>query len=445
MKGHRLAAQSPRRSRHRPFLRQPSLRRTASAFAVLTALVSAPPLSADGARDWPQYRGPNADGISAERNFDPLWSEDEPELLWKVPLGSGFSALSIVDQRIYTLFGRSGKEYLGAFSTLDGTALWRLVLGPERGDQFGDGPRSTPVIDGETVFSVGAFGILVAADARTGGERWRVDLRRTVGARVPTWGVSAQPAVVGDILIHNAGGRDHATVALDKATGRIVWSSGSDIPGYSQPLVAEIAGRRQAVIFSGTQVTALDPEDGTQLWSEPWSTSYDVNAATPILIPPNRLFISSGYQTGAAMLEIHRREASFEVVRQWSNRSMRNQFSSSIYRDGFIYGFDNKILKCLDARTGEERWAQRGFGHGSLLWADGHLIILGDRGLIAVAETTPEAYRERSRAQVLKGKHWTVPTLYGGRLFIRNENDLACFDVSKEAPEGIEATPEPST
>lgn len=403
----------------------------AAACGIAWLLLGAPLLAA--AADWPQFRGPAANGISTETGFDVAWQEGEPAMLWKVPLGSGFSGLSIVDNRLYTLFGKDGREFLGAFATADGGTLWRLTIGPERGDQFGDGPRTTPVVEGDTVYAVGAFGIVVAADAATGGERWRVDLRETVGARVPTWGVAAQPAIVGDLLIHNAGGSGHAVVALDRKDGSLVWKSGDDIAGYSQPLVAELAGRQQVVIFSGTQVLAIDPKDGKVLWHEPWKTSYDVNAATPILVPPNRLFIASGYDTGAAMLEVKAKDGGFAVERLWSSQGMKNQFSSSVYRDGFLYGFDNKILKCLDAATGSERWATRGFGHGSLLWADGKLVILGDRGALAIAEATPAGYRELARAQPLEGKHWTVPTLYGGRLYIRNENHLAALDVSGAA------------
>lgn len=403
---------------------------TAAAVHLVAAIAT---LAATQPADWPQYRGPSADGISTETGVT-AWGDAGPAVIWRVPLGSGFSGLSAVGGRIYTLYGTGGKEHLGAFSAADGSLLWRLTLGAERADRFGSGPRATPILDGGTVYAVGALGTIVAADARSGKERWRVDAKQAFGARVPTWGVAAQLALIDGRLIHNSGGPGHEVVALDPADGSLLWQTGNESAGYSQPLAIEVAGRRQIVVLSGSRLLGLDPAKGTMLWSEPWKTSYDVNAATPIFVPPDRLFVSTGYDTGAALFRIvasgEDAGGKLRVQRVWSNRGMKNQFSSSVLHRGFIYGFDNKILKCLDAATGEERWATRGFGHGSLLWADGKLVILGDGGLLALAEATPEGYRELARAQPMEGKHWTVPTLYGGRLFIRNEKEMLCLKVS---------------
>ena len=158
------------------------------------------------------------------------------------------------------------------------------------------------------------------------------------------------------------------------------------------------------------------------LWKKTWKTSYDVNAATPIFIPPDRVFVASGYDTGGALLKVKRQADRTTVEEVWRSRGMKNQFSSSIYVDGYIYGFDNSTFKAIDARTGQEAWAARpGLGHGSLTYADGHLFVLGDRGKLVLVEATPEAYREKASVQLLKGKCWTVPTLSNGRLFVRNE------------------------
>jgi hypothetical protein len=184
------------------------------------------------------------------------------------------------------------------------------------------------------------------------------------------------------------------------------------------------------IFFTGSRLVAVAPDDGKPLWDVRWKTSYDVNAATPIFIPPDRLFVASGYDTGAALFRIEGGGGTARAEELWRTRGMKNQFSSSIYKDGYLYGFDNAILKCLDAATGEERWKARGFGHGSLTYADGHLIVLGDRGDLALVEATPEAYREKGRAAVLSGKCWTVPTLAGGRLYLRNEREIVALDVA---------------
>ncbi len=337
---------------------------TILAVAAAVALLSAP----GAAADWPQFRGPDRDGISAETGLLSSWPEGGPKELWRVPLGEGYSALAVVGGRIYTLYADGDDELAVCLAAADGKEIWRYRLGDNWKDMMGNGPRSTPTVVDGTVYVLGAHATLAALDAATGAERWRQDLTRTVGARPPTWGVSTSPLVEGELLILDAGGRGgHSIVALDRHSGELVWHAESDKAGYAAPLPVTVDGRRQVVMFTGTQVVGVDPADGRVLWKRPWKTSYDVNAATPVFIPPNRLFVASGYSTGGALFELEADGGATRVTRLWSNRNMRNQFSSSVYHDGHLYGFDNATLKCLDARTGEERWAVReGFGHGSL-------------------------------------------------------------------------------
>ena len=296
---------------------------------------------------------------------------------------------------------------------------------------MGSGPRSTPTVADGVVYVLGAHCTLAAIDTDTRKELWRQELRTTIGSRPPTWGVSTSPVVEGELLILDAGGSGgNSIVALKRATGELVWHAESDKAGYATPLPLTIAGSRQVVMFTGTQVVSVDPADGRVLWKRPWKTSYDVNAAMPVFIPPNRLFVASGYSTGGALFELEVDGTTTHVSQLWTSPKMRNQFSSSIYHEGHIYGFDNGTLKCLDARTGEEKWATRsGFGHGSLTLADGYLYVLGDRGKLALVEATPDGYRENGSVEALKGKCWTVPTLAGGRLYLRNEKHLVALDV----------------
>jgi len=164
-------------------------------------------------------------------------------------------------------------------------------------------------------------------------------------------------------------------------------------------------------------------------WRHPWQTSYDVNAATPIFIPNDKVFISSGYGVGATVLQIQSQGGSMKVEPVWRSRVMKNHWASSILHQGYIYGFDDGILACIDANTGEQQWQQRGFQKGSLIFADGHLIILGERGNLALAEATPSAYKEKATAEVLRGKCWTMPTLAGGKLYVRNQSEILCLDM----------------
>jgi outer membrane protein assembly factor BamB len=219
-------------------------------------------------------------------------------------------------------------------------------------------------------------------------------------------------------------------VAFDKRSGKTVWRSQTDKAGYSTPIAVTISGQRQVVFFTGTTVAALSPQDGSLLWKQPWKTSYDVNAAAPLFIPPDRIFISSGYDVGAAVYRVKAGKEGFGVEQVWRNREMKNKFSSSVLHDGYIYGFDEKIFKCIVAATGETRWQARSFGHGSLIYADGHFLVLSDKGSLALVQATAEEFREKARAQIFEGKTWTVPTLSDGKLYLRDQKELVALDVS---------------
>ncbi len=281
------------------------------------------------------------------------------------------------------------------------------------------------------VYALGAKGRMAALQASSGLVLWQRDLKEELSSRPPRWGVSTSPLLEGELLILDAGGPDGGSVAaLDRRTGEAVWSAASDKAGYSAPIAVSVGGMRQVLVFSGTQLVSVNPGDGQVLWSKGWKTAYDVNAATPIFIPPDKVFVASGYDTGAALIQVVRRGDGARVEEVWRSRGMKNQFSSSIHLDGFIYGFDNATFKALDARTGREAWSVRpGLGHGSLTYADGHLSVLGNRGKLVLVEATPEAYREKASVQVLRGKCWTVPTLLNGRLFLRNEKEIVALDV----------------
>lgn len=395
------------------------------AVAVLLATTSV------GAAEWPQFRGPNRDGLSPETGLDLTWGASGPRVVWRVPGGKGYSGLSIAGGRLFTLVAQGRDELAVAHDLGDGRLLWSVHLDAAFEDSMGDGPRATPTVADGVVYALGARGVLAAIDAASGEVRWRSDLKRLVGARPPQWGVSTSPLLLGDRLLLDAGGRDGASVvALDRRDGSVQWTSQSDIAGYSAPIEVVAEGVRQVVFFTGTRIVSVDPEDGSAYWSLPWRTSYDVNAATPVVVAPNRLFVSSGYDVGGALLRLGAAGGRATVSELWRNREMKNQFSSSIYDRGILYGFDNKTLKAVDARDGSELWAQRGLGHGSLILADGRLVVLGERCDLVIAEATGEAYRELARAVPLAGKCWTAPSLAGGRLYLRNEEEIVSIDVA---------------
>lgn len=379
---------------------------------------------------WPHYRGPRGDGRSPETGLDFSWSEGEPRELWRFPLGEGYSGISIADGRVFTMFAAGDDEFLVAVDAASGKELWRRRTGDNRRDQFGNGPRSTPTVVGDTVYALGALGKLHALKSASGEPAWSIDLVETYGARVPTWGISTSITHHSGRLLVDAGGREgHSLLALDPKTGELLWHSQTDKPGYSTPSVASIGGEEHALFFTGTALVAVSPSDGKLLWRHPWSTSYDVNAAMPIFLPPDRIFVSSGYDTGSAMLKIQKTESGYKPTELWSNRLMRNHFNSSVLVADHLYGFDNGTLKCIDVATGEQKWAQRGFAKGSLLYADGKLLILSERGVLAAADATPTEYRETGRAQIFNAKTWTMPTLANGILFLRSEKEMVALNL----------------
>lgn len=377
------------------------------------------------AADWPQFRGPNRDGISPEPAVLKSWPASGPKVLWKAPVGEGYSQVVSVKGRLYTLAQQGEEQVALAFDAATGKRLWRTRVDREYNDGQGDGPRSTPTVDGELVYVLSAHGKLAALRAASGQVAWQHDLRAEYGANPPQWGVSTSPLVEGNLLIVNVGGSGNKSiVAFDKTTGKPVWTSQGDAAGYSAPIAITVRGVRQVIVFTADAILSISPKDGRLFWRSGWKTDYDVNAATPIFFPPDRVFVSSGYGTGSALLQIRRTD----VVEVWRSKDMKNQFSSSVLHDGIIYGFDNSTLKAIEAATGKERWKQRGFGHGSLILAGGHLIVLSDRGKLALVQATPEAYRELGNAQVLEGKCWTAPSLADGRLYLRNEEQLIALD-----------------
>lgn len=382
--------------------------------------------------DWPQWRGPNRDGISKETGILKTWPESGPQVLWSAPSGDGYSGISVTNGRLYTMYGEGSDEIAICLDAISGEELWRFKMDSKYTNQFGHGPRSTPTVDGNLVFVLSAKGKLFALNAAKGTEVWGHDLHNEYGGKIPTWGVSTSPLVEGNMLIVDVGGKDgYGLVAFNKKDGKVIWKSDSGIPGYSAPIAVTVNGARQILSFAGKALVSVSPKDGKQYWRFSWVTSYDVNAATPVFIKPDKVFISSGYNTGAAVLKMKAANGAVEIEVLWKGRAMRNHFSSSILVGDYLYGFDEGTLRCVNVNTQESTWAKRGFGKGSLMYADGHLIVLSEKGLLVFVEATPEAFIQKASAQVLKGRCWTVPTLVNGMLYVRNQKEMLCLDLSR--------------
>jgi outer membrane protein assembly factor BamB len=415
---------------------------TAAALtAAVTVAATAPVRRAGGAagEGWPQFRGPHRDGVAPAVALLSAWPASGPPQLWRVPIGEGYSHLTVVEGRVYTLFGTRDSEYLGAFDAASGRQLWVQRTDSELINDQGNGPRSTPTYDAGTLYVQSAKGRLLAVTAASGKVVWSHDMAAEYGARMPTWGSASSPLVEGDLLLVAAGGSPRrSAMAFDKHTGKVVWSALDEKPGYASPIALTAAGERQAIFFTGGSVAALSPRDGRLLWQVPWETDFDVNAATPLFIAPDKLFISSGYDTGAAVFQIRAAAGAggtrLTAEPLWKSRVLKNQFSSTVLGGDYLYGFDNGTFKCVNAATGEERWKQRGLGHGSVIRSGNLLVVLAESGKLVLVDAAPDAYHERASAQVFSGRSWTGPSLAGTTLFLRNAETMAAFDLAASHP-----------
>ena len=384
------------------------------------------------AADWPQWFGPNRDGVSAETGLLKNWPDSGPVFLWRTPLGEGFSSIAIARGAAYTMFAEGKDEYAVCLDAATGEERWRVRTPRSNFSdwQGGNGPRSTPIIDKERAFFFGANGQLYALNIEDGEIVWTHHFQTEFISDPPHWGFSTSPLLEGKLLIVEVGGPSGKSfIAFDKTTGRVAWASQDDAPSYASPIAITVSDVRQIVFFPVSGLVGVAAKDGRFLWRHPWQTGPDVNAATPLFLAPDRLFISSGYGKGAAVIQLVSQKGQFSVKKVWRNRSMKNQFATSIHHEGHLYGFDNAILKCIAADTGQEQWRKRGFQKGSLIFADGHLIVLGEQGKLALVEATPEAYIEKASAQVLSPRCWTPPTLSNGRLYLRNHSEMVCLEV----------------
>ena len=396
--------------------------------ALLAALGFSILATAAGA-DWLQYRGPTQNGVVAEKL--PLALPSAPKVLWKAQTGTSTAGVTVSGDRAFTMGNyEKSKDVIVCLDVKSGKEVWKhefpLALDP---NSFEGGPRSTPTVDGSVVFTMSHQGDLWALNAATGKAIWYKHAQKDLGGKRPGWGYACSPLVEGNLLLIDAGGTGSSTIALNKTNGDVVWKSGDDGAGYASPVVADLGGKRTAVMFKGEAVVGLAVKDGKELWRTPWKTSYNVNAATPV-IDGNTVLISSGYGSGATLLEV----GASGVIEKWRNKSLRAHCNSPVIHQGAIYGIDGNTgggnLVCLDLATGAVKWTEKSVKGGSLILAGGKLICLTEKGELVIADATPGAFHAVLRAPVMEKRCWVQPTLSGGRLFVKNnEGDLSCLDL----------------
>jgi outer membrane protein assembly factor BamB len=381
--------------------------------------------------DWPQWRGVNRDGKSTETGLLKSWPQGGPQRVWQASgAGEGYSSFSVAGGRLYTLGARGTTEYVMAFDEASGKKVWEVAHGRRFSNDRGDGPRATPTVDGSQLYAYGASGDLSALDAATGKTLWKVNVLQQFGGGNIVWGLSESPLVLRDRVIVNAGGRNASIVALSKKDGSALWRSQSDEAGYSSAILHEVGGIPQAVFFTAQRALGIDTRDGRLLWSYDRVSNRTANIATPIA-RGNRVFVSSDYGTGAALLELSPSGNSLNAREVYFTREMRNHHASSVLIGDHLYGFSSAILTAMRFDTGEVAWRDRSVGKGSVIFADDRLYLYSETGVVGLAEANPAGYREHGRFQLRTGSlpTWSHPVVANGKLYLRDQDNIYAYDV----------------
>jgi outer membrane protein assembly factor BamB len=393
--------------------------------------VAAPVAVLGGGAPWPDFRGPRRDGVYREGRIKTDWPTAGLTPVWKQPAGGGYASFVVASGRAFTIEQRAAREVVAAYDVATGRELWTNTWETDfRESMGGDGPRATPTWAGGRVYALGAMGELRSLDEASGGVLWRTNILQDAGASNLQWGMAAAPLVVDNAVVVLPGGAaGQSVLAYDRTSGNRLWTALPDQAAYASPMLVTLGGVRQILVFSAQRLVGLSVDGGRVLWEHAWPGPNGINAAQPMLIGTDRLYLSSGYGMGAAVIQIAGGPETFSVREVWRNTRMKNRFASAVLHEGVIYGLDESILAAVDAATGEQKWKGGRYGYGQLLLADGHLIVLTEDGELALVRATPERHDELARFSVLNGKTWNPPAMAGGFLLVRNLAEMAAFDL----------------
>ena len=393
-------------------------------------LISIPTMVSNrGIDDWPQWRGVNRDGISAEKGLLKSWPAGGPPLAWQATgAGEGYSSFAVSQGRLYTLGARGSDEFVIAFDATTGKRVWETRHGQRFSNDRGDGPRSTPTIEGDRVYAYGASGDLSVLDAATGKIHWTINVLKEFRGTNINWGLSESPLILADRILINAGGN---ILALRKNNGAVIWRSEGDDAGYSSAVVQKIGNVNQAIFFTSARVLGVDVNTGRHLWNYGQVANRVANIATPI-VRGNRVFLSSDYGTGSALLELTPSGGEGVAVKEvYFTRQMKNHHATSVLVGDHLYGFDSAILTAMNFDTGKVAWQNRSVGKGSLVFADERLYLYSEGGVVGLAEASPAGYSEHGRFQLTTGRlpTWSHPIVSGGKLFLRDQDKIYAYDI----------------
>lgn len=393
--------------------------------------------------DWPQWRGPERNGISKESGLLKEWPKDGPKLLWqRKDLGAGYSTPSIVGDRIYVLSNQGMEnESVHALNAKDGKEIWAVRIGkvgPNEGPQY-PAARSTPTVEGQVLYALGSDGDLACIETANGKIRWQKNLRSDFGGKPGKWAYSESPLVDGDALVVTPGGSSATLVALNKSSGEVIWKSvipGGDQAAYASIVIGQAGGVKQYVQFVEKGVVGVDAKTGKFLWRyDKTAENSPANIPTPI-VDKDYVYTGTG-RGGGGLIKLKKNNDTFEVEQVYFSPKLPTQIGGAVKLGDHFYGTTGQGLVCAEFLTGNIKWQERAVGAGSLCFADGNLYVHGENGDVALVEASPDSYREKGRFTPPdapdrgRSKAWAYPVVADGRLYIRDIGSLWCYDIKK--------------
>ena len=398
----------------------------------LLALAVALGVAAVHAADWPQWQGPDRTRLSQETGLLKEWPAGGPPIVWTATgVGSGYGSMAVAGDRVFVQGVRSRSSAVIALNRADGKEVWSKALGATQSDDRGPGPRGTPTVDGDRVYVLTENGDLACLKI-DGTAVWQRNILREFGGQQLPWLISESPLVDGAYVIVSPGGPGAGMVKLDKMTGKTVWASKElgDPASYSSVIAADVHGVRTYMTFTSSEGVGVRASDGKVMFRYPNAANYVANVATPIF-SNNKVFFSSAYGTGGGLLDLSVQNGEVRAKEIYFTQSMNNHHGGVVLVDGYLYGFNDSILTCLDFATGKMMWRARSVGKGSVTAADGSLYIQSEDNIFGLADATPAGYRERGRLRIPdKGlPSWAHPAISDGRLYVRNQDTVIAYDI----------------
>ena len=385
------------------------------------------------AEDWPVFRGPRGDGICRETGLLDQFPPAGPTKLWSDAVGIGYSSPVAVDGKVYLFSTIDQNDTLRAYDATSDKKkiLWTASYNSSWTGQY-PGTRCSPLIKGDRIYTYGGAGDLACWQLATGQSVWQINVLKLTNSKPCEWGQASNPLIVGNLIYVQCGKNGPVAVAVDKNISKIVWQSERGLGGYAQPVLVDVQGTRQLIIFGGDAIWAMNPQDGKTIWKHPWKTQYDVNAATPIY-RDGYCFLTSDYGHGCIMLKL----TAGGMSKLWENKEVASRFQPGILEGTFLYANTEGTIKCLSWPDGAVKWASKdfrlGMGGSMLRLPDGKFIILAENGKLALAKGGPDGLTLVSQGQLVQGREvWSTPLVYQGRLYAKGATDFVCVDFSKK-------------